>query len=103
MKAELNIDTQELESRITQKVINALKPLLASGKAEDDNIYTVKTLAKRLVVSEKWIYERIQFKEIPFYKIGGHVRFCKREIDHWLNSCKTPAINPLSAALKAVK
>ncbi|MBI5749540.1 MAG: helix-turn-helix domain-containing protein [Nitrospinae bacterium] len=103
MRTEINIDTQELENRITQKVIHALKPLLANGRVEDDTIYTVKTLANRLVVSEKWIYERIQFKEIPFYKIGGHVRFSKREIDHWLNSCKTPSINPLSATLKAVK
>ena len=102
MRAEINIDTQEIIREITSEVIKAIKPLL-NGKAEDDNIYTVKTLAKRLVVSEKWIYERIQFKEIPFYKIGGHVRFCKREIDHWLNTCKTPAINSLSATFKAVK
>ena len=89
MRAELNIDTQEIIREITSEVIKAIKPLL-NGKAEDDNIYTVKTLAKRLVVSEKWIYERIQFKEIPFYKIGGHLRFSKKKIDQWLLQNHTP-------------
>lgn len=102
MKAEFNIDTQELVREITGEVIRAIKPLL-NGKAEDDTIFTVKTLAKYLEVSEKWIYERVQFKEIPFYKIGGHVRFSKRNITTWVEACKTPAVNPLSRPLKVVK
>ncbi len=102
MKAELNIDTQELAREITGEVIRAIKPLL-NGMAEDDTIYTVKTLAKYLEVSEKWIYERIQFKEIPYYKIGGNVRFSKIDIATWLETCKTPAVNYLSRPLKVVK
>lgn len=101
MKAELNIDTQEIAREIAGEVIRAIKPLL-NGNAEDDIIFTVKTLAKYLEVSEKWIYERVQFKEIPFYKIGGHVRFSKRDITTWLETRKTPAVNPLSRPLKAV-
>lgn len=102
MKAELSMDTQELEERITQRVIKAITPLL-NGKTEDDIIFTVKTLAGYLAVSEKWIYERVQFKEIPFYKMGGHIRFSKKEITRWLDSHKTPAINPLSRPLKVIK
>lgn len=101
MKAELNINTDELREQITQDVIKALKPLL-NGRGEDDTIFTVKTLAKYLEVSEKWIYERTQFNEIPLYKMGGNVRFRKREIDRWLDAQKTPAINPLSSSLKII-
>ena len=103
MRAELNIDTQELENRITQKVINALKPLLANGRAEDDTIYTVKTLAEYIGVSSQWVYERVHLKEIPYIKMGKFPRFKKADIDKWLDSLKTPAVNYLSRPLKAVK
>lgn len=101
MKAELNIDTQELEERITKKVIEALKPLLTP--TAEERLFTVKTLAPYLGVSEKWIYERVQLREIPYFKIGGNVRFRKSDINHWIETLKTPAVNPLSAPLKRIK
>ena len=102
MRAEINIDTQEIIREITSEVIKAIKPLL-NGKAEDDTIYTVKTLAEYIGVSSQWVYERVHLKEIPYIKMGKFPRFKKADIDKWLDSLKTPVINPLSATLKAVK
>lgn len=102
MKAELNIDTQELVREITHEVIKAVMPLL-KHKTEVDNIFTVKTLAQYLGVSQKWVYERVQFKEIPFYKLNGNVRFSKKDIALWMETHKTPAINTLSRPFKTVK
>lgn len=103
MKAELNIDTVELEERVARRVIEALKPLLKTG-GEDNSLFTVKGLAGYLHTSEKWVYERVQFKEIPHYKVGGNLRFKRSVIDRWLEEeCKTPAVNPLSGPLKAAK
>ena len=102
MRAEINIDTQEIIREITSEVIKAIKPLL-NGKAEDDTIYTVKTLAEYIGVSSQWVYERVHLKEIPYIKMGKFPRFKKADIDKWLDSLKTPAINSLSATFKAVK
>ncbi|OGP65386.1 MAG: hypothetical protein A3K22_04510 [Deltaproteobacteria bacterium RBG_16_42_7] len=102
MRAELNIDTQEIIREITSEVIKAIKPLL-NGKAEDDTIYTVKTLAEYIGVSSQWVYERVHLKEIPYIKMGKFPRFKKADIDKWLDSLKTPAVNYLSRPLKAVK
>lgn len=103
MKAEIEIDTQELIEAIAGKVIKALKPLLRE-KGEDSGLFTVKSLARYLGVSEKWVYERVQFKEIPHYKVGANLRFKKAAIDRWLEeNCKIPAINSTSGVLKVAK
>lgn len=102
MKAEFNIDTQEIVREITREVINALKPLL-HARAEDDTIFTVKTLAKHLEVSNQWVYERVHLKEIPYIKMGKFPRFKKSDIDRWLDTLKTPAIKPISRPLGMLK
>lgn len=98
MKVELNINTDELVKEISQLVIKALKPLLC-GQTEEDTIFTVKTLAGYLHVSEQWVYERVHLKEIPYSKMGKFPRFKKSVIDKWLDSLTTPAISPLSRKL----
>jgi len=102
LKAELNIDTKELVREISQEVVKAIRPLL-SGRTEDDTILDVEGLAEYLKVSKKWIYERVQFKEIPYCKVGGHLRFKKSDITKWIDSQKTPSVNPLSRPLRAIK
>jgi excisionase family DNA binding protein len=86
---------------IATAVIEKLKPLFAgNGKREDDIIFDVPGLAKYLNVSHKWIYERTQFKEIPFLKVKGLLRFRKSAIDKWINSYNVPAINTTEKILK---
>lgn len=102
MKAELNIDTKELVREITREVVKAVRPALQE-KAADDNLYTVKTLAKYLEVSDQWVYERVHLKEIPHLKVGKFPRFRRRDIDSWLESLKIPVVSALSRPFKAVK
>jgi excisionase family DNA binding protein len=102
MQINFEIDHKELVKDIAQEVIKSLKPNL-KVKAEDDRLYSVKSLAKYLGVSDQWVYERIKFKEIPHIKIGKFPRFKKADINKWLEEQKVPAINPLSGVLKALK
>ncbi len=88
MKAELNIDTNELAQKITQEVVKAIKSLLNHEHKTDDSLMDVKGLAKYLGVERDWIYSHI--KEIPHYKLGRFPKFRKREIDKWLDTQKPP-------------
>jgi excisionase family DNA binding protein len=102
MKAELNIETQELEQRVAERVISALKPLL-NGRVEEDKLFTVETLAIYLGVSKQWVYERVQLKEIPHMKIGKFPRFKRKAIDQWLDTLSTPPVKLISSPLKRIK
>jgi hypothetical protein len=53
VKVELTLDTQELVRHITQEVIKAITPLLVKSKGEEDTLFTVKTLARYLGVSDQ--------------------------------------------------
>lgn len=102
IKAELQIDHKELAKVITHEVINVLKPLLVDLR-KYETLLTVHCLAEYLQVSDKWVYERVQLNEIPYYKIGGNLRFKRYDIDQWLNTLKSPAVNTLSAPLKIIR
>jgi excisionase family DNA binding protein len=104
LKAELNIP-QELVELIAVRVVEMLKPMIASnGKTQDqDIVFDVAGLAEYLRVSSKWIYERTQFKEIPHTKVKGLLRFRKKDIDKWLSSFNKPAVDTPVRILKAIK
>jgi len=89
----IEIDTTDLEDRIVQRILKSLKPVLAKSKADNDTIFTVKTLSEYLGCKERWIRDRVYFKEIPFVKLGGLLKFKKSSIDKWIASQETPAIN----------
>lgn len=103
MKGEIFIDTEEMVKQITLEVIRSIKPTLEKMKIQEDVLFTVKTLAKYLEVSNQWVYERVSLREIPFIKMGKFPRFKKSDIDQWLDKQKTPAINPLSRPIKPIK
>lgn len=101
MKTQL--ESEDIQ-QIAEAVLKIITPLLsANGKEKSDVIFTVKSLAEYLEVSDQWVYERVHLKEIPFAKVGKFPRFKKTDIDRWLDTLKTPAINPLSRRLRAVK
>ena len=103
MKAELTLPPEFIDE-IVERLFQRLKPVLSNnGKYEDDVIYDVQGLAKYLSVSNKWIYERTQFKEIPHQKVKGLLRFRKKDIDKWLNTHNVPSINAHERILKAIK
>jgi hypothetical protein len=53
VKAELTLDIQELVWQIRQEAIKAITPLLVKTKGEEDTLFTVKTLARYLEVSDQ--------------------------------------------------
>lgn len=40
-------------------------------------------VARRLNVSEQWVYERVRRNQIPFYRFGKYLRFNWKEIWEW--------------------
>lgn len=103
----MKIDFEENDlNLIAEKVTQALKPFLStkSDRMTDDLIFDVPGLCKYLSVTSKWIHERTHLKEIPFYKLSNkQLRFRKRDIDRWLESLRTPALNPFNGKLKAIR
>lgn len=103
MKAELNINTDELRQQITEDVIMALKPLLNGKGADDDTLLDKKGLAKYLNMSESWVSEQTRLRKLPFFKVGGDNRYRKRDIDRWLDSHKSLPVTSLPTGAKIVK
>ncbi|OPX95181.1 MAG: Helix-turn-helix domain protein [Syntrophorhabdus sp. PtaB.Bin006] len=103
MKTEL--EPEDIQT-IAERVVELLKPYL-SGKEErqtGDTIFDVPMLCDYLHVTPKWIHERTHLKEIPHFKLSNkQLRFRKKDIDKWLESCKTPAINDFRGKLKILK
>jgi hypothetical protein len=99
-----NFETEDLEE-IKQAVLDALKPLLYGNSKQEtgDTIFDVPGLSEYLHVTPKWIHERTHLKEMPFYKLSNkQLRFRKRDIDKWLDSLRTPAVNKYTGRLKVV-
>jgi predicted DNA-binding transcriptional regulator AlpA len=62
---------------------------------DDSELVSVKTLSRLLDISEKtiwdWIYRSRRqptFDPIPYHKLGGLVRFSRREIRAWIDRRK---------------
>jgi len=103
LKAELNIDTQELVREIATEVIKAMKPLLVKNFMESEALLDIKGLAEYLSVKPYWIYQQTHFNTIPYLKLGNQLRFRKKDIDRWLQTLNNPAAIPLCTPLKVVK
>jgi predicted DNA-binding transcriptional regulator AlpA len=64
----------------------------ADTGAVGNELVSIKTLSKRLEISEKtiwdWIYKsrrEATLDPIPYYKLGALIRFSLRDIRAWLN------------------
>jgi excisionase family DNA binding protein len=96
VKVEVDFDMEELVTLIAQAVVKEIKPLLGKATDGDESLFTVKTLAEYLRVSQQWVSERIQRHEIPYIKIGKFPRFKKSDIHRWLDTLKILASQSLS-------
>ncbi len=85
MKAELNLDLNQLAAAITQEILNQIRPLLSHTSPDNDPVFDVDALAKYLRVGKQWVYQKIHTNEIPHYKVGKYPRFRKSKIDEWLD------------------
>ena len=50
-------------------------------------------LASYFNVSVKTIYRRIESRDLPFYKIGGCIRFKKEDVDNYLNKVLVESVS----------
>ena len=79
---------------ISEEVAKKLKLILKTSEktSANDFIFDVKQLSKYLNVPDTWVYRQTSDHNIPYYKLGGYLRFKKPEIDKWLEEQK---VNPL--------
>lgn len=54
----------------------------------DKQYFNIKELSDYLSVKVCTLYGKVHRKEIPFYKLGGLIRFKKTDIDAWLESSR---------------
>ncbi len=57
---------------------------LFSNMAQE--ILTIKQVAEYLQLNEKTIYRMVKTKGIPFFKVGGSIRFRKTIVEKWIDS-----------------
>lgn len=81
------LEQKDVES-IVNLVVEQLKPLLQTRQQnkEEEKILDVKTLGEYLMVDQSWIYKKVQYGEIPYFKVGKYNRFKKSDIDKWIQS-----------------
>jgi excisionase family DNA binding protein len=48
----------------------------------------VKEVAKRLNMSETWVYRQAQCRIIPHVRLGKSVRFIESDLEAWINASK---------------
>ncbi len=97
---KFEIDDSRLVNEIVERLAERLKQVAEdSRKSNDDELFTVESLAKYLSVSKQWVYERVTMNEIPYIKMRKFPRFRRCVIDKWLDSMSTPAVQPLSNGL----
>ena len=62
------------------------KPVLKlyNGREGKPGLMDVEWLCAYISEKKSWVYQHI--KEIPHYKLCGHLRFRKEKIDAWLES-----------------
>ncbi len=91
----VNFDEEDI-SFISQKIIEAIRPLLDKSELSgDDVIYDVKGISEYLKVDTSWIYKATSLKEIPHIKLGKYTRFKKSVIDEWLKSQTIRPVAPI--------
>lgn len=53
-----------------------------------DNLITPKELTSILNISMATVYRLVDSRKIPFFKVGGRLRFCKTDIDRYLKGVR---------------
>jgi len=57
-----------------------------------ERLMTIDELSKYLSIPKGSLYNMVNEGKIPHLKVGKRVRFCKREIDEWLEAQKIRAV-----------
>lgn len=49
---------------------------------------TIPEAAKIMRVSKTWLYKKAKAGVVPHFRVGGIIRFTKKDIDEWMNAHK---------------
>ncbi len=74
---------KSIEGMEPSKALAIVLEKLESKANQWEEIMDIDTLSRYLKVKKTWVYKRVQFKEIPFSKVGKYPRFRKKDIDAW--------------------
>ena len=79
---------------LVKELLRELIPILKGSEktSANDFIFDVKQLSEYLNVPDSWVYRQTCDHSIPYYKLGGYLRFKKTEIDKWLEE---KSVNPI--------
>jgi excisionase family DNA binding protein len=102
MELKVDLDVERLGKEIAKALLVELLPHLERNNREE-TVFSKKELAEYLGVSASWINDRIQKKEIPYIKLGKHVRFKKTQINQWRETYSVPLINIRQPKLKSIQ
>ena len=65
----------------------------ANSPTNNKSFFTIEDLANIFSVSKPTIYKLVERRVLPFYKIGGSIRFFKSDIEEYLNDvCVIPIV-----------
>jgi excisionase family DNA binding protein len=93
MKIELTLP-DDIVKALSKEICLELGAFQAGSKQKpEDTIFDVEGLAKYLLVSNQWVYDRVIAKGIPYFKVGRYNRFKKSAIDKWIDGQSVPSIS----------
>lgn len=87
-----------------ERVINArVEPRQGKNSIEDLGFLNIKDVADYLKVRRSTIYNFVEQKSIPHYRLGRQIRFRKEDIDRWMAGQKQEVIDTKVEANKIFK
>ncbi len=63
---------------------------------------TVKEVAQCLSIKVKTVYSWAEQGKLPSYKVCGALRFCKADIETFVESCRVKILDPSRVAKKMI-
>lgn len=67
---------------------------LINGDSTTKNLMTPKRLAEFLGISKSSVYLLVETRKLPFYKVGGSLRFKMTDIEEYLKTVRVEPIVP---------
>lgn len=89
---------QQKNAKMFEKIIGRLERIealvenLASRKRPEDDLLTIDETSELIKLSVSTIYSKVSRNEIPAFKIGKRLYFCRGEIIAWIKTGKIKTI-----------
>jgi len=71
--------------KLLQQILAELRRLNDGKEAKVRELMSLEEAADYLRLSPNTLREKVRLRQIPFYKIGGSIRFRRSKIDKWID------------------